>query len=108
MAGPMTHADYVADDGNTYRIRIPAWVATLQSAAAAASVVHKPTGLRPRKRYYRVTATGAERSFVVLAASNAMYTDAYNTAVTVENGVYGGTGVAATLQGRTGERTKNL
>jgi hypothetical protein len=108
MAGPMTHVDYQSDDGNTYRTRIPTWVATLTGEAAATSAVPMPRGLRPRKRYYRVTATGAERSFIVCHTADAQWTDAFGTAATVETGVFGSAGVASTLQGATGERRKAI
>jgi hypothetical protein len=108
MAGPMTHVDYTADDLSTCRLKTPQWNATLQGAGAATAVVNCPKGLRPRRRFYRITATGREGSFVVFDPANAHYTDDFGTAVTVENGVYGGTGVAATLEGRTGERSKAI
>jgi hypothetical protein len=44
----------------------------------------------------------------IMNGGSALYTDPYNTAVTVETGVFGGPGLAATLSGRTGERDKNL
>jgi hypothetical protein len=107
MAGTMTHTDYVSDQGVAFRLRIPQWVATLCGAGAVTSLVSKPAGKKPRRRYY-LLASGREGSFVVPNITSTMWTDAVGTAVTVENLVFGGAGVAATLQGWTGEKTKAI
>jgi hypothetical protein len=108
MAGAGTHVSYVDDTTVAYRLRIPAWVSTLCGSTAATTQPNKPTGLRPRKRYYRVTATGKEGSFHVPDVTSTMWTDPVGTAVTIEAGTFGATGLAATLQGRTGERLKAI
>lgn len=108
MAGSMSAVVYTAEDGNTYKIRIAGWAATLQSATAATTQASLPKGVRPRHRYFRITATGREGRFVVCDPANAHWTDPAGTAVTVETGVYGSAGIAGTLQGRTGERDKAI
>jgi hypothetical protein len=104
----MVHVDYVSDVGVTYQVKMPQWVATLTGAAVGNANPPAPKGLRPRRRYYRHNDTGREGSFVVPAVTGAMYTDPFDTAVTVEAGVFGGAGIQATLQGATGERRKHI
>lgn len=108
MAGAMDHVVYTDDTGTGYKIRLAHWVAVLTSATAATTEPAMPKGLRPRRRYCRVTASGAERSFIVPDVGDAHWTGAAGTAVTLETGVFGSTGEAATLQGRTGERLKAI
>jgi hypothetical protein len=107
MAGATQLAVYNSDDGNAYRIRLPAWEAALQTVTAPTTEPQLPKGYRRRKRYYRVTGTGKEGSVTVCSASDALYTNAVGTAVSIP--VLGsGTAAASTLQGRTGERDKSI
>jgi hypothetical protein len=107
MAGPTTKAVYVSDDTTSYAIRLPAWEAALQTVSAVTTEPPLPKGYRRRKRFYRVTSTGKEGSITVCSASDALYTSAMGTAVSIP--VLGsGTAAASTLQGRTGERDKNI
>jgi hypothetical protein len=109
MAGAMTRADYVSDNGTTYTTKYPLWLFNLFTAPSTASTTTMPKGMRKRRRYSRVTASGKEKSFPVWSAADALYTGAYGTAVTTEIGVTpAATGFPSTLQGRTGERTKNI
>jgi len=108
MAGVTTHTDYDSDQSVLYRIKIPQWVATLCGSGAATSAVPKPAGKKLRRRFYQVTATGREGSFVVPNITSTTWTDAVGTGVTVEAGVFGSVGLPATLQGWTGERTKAI
>jgi thiamine pyrophosphate-dependent acetolactate synthase large subunit-like protein len=108
MAGAMTHVVYTDDTGTAYRMRIAQWVATLTGATAATTEPNPPKGLRPRRRYARITATGREQAIVIPDVGATQWTAAEGTAVTLETGVFGSTGVAATLQGRTGERKKAI
>lgn len=108
MAGAMTHVVYTDDTGTAYRLRMAGWAATLTGATAATNQPSMPKGLRPRKRYAVVTATGRERSFICPSTSTTQWTAAAGTAVTLETGVYGSTGLAGTLAGRTGERSKAI
>lgn len=108
VAGSMTHVVYTDDTGTAYKLRIAAWVATLTGATAATTQPSMPKGLKPRKRYFQVTATGRERSFICPSTSVAQWTAAEGTAVTAETGVYGSTGVAGTLTGRTGEKKRAI
>jgi hypothetical protein len=102
----MTHVVYNSDDGNAYKIRVAAWQATLTGDTAATTEPALPKGYKPRRRYYRITASGREGHIVVGAVTSAIWTGAPGTAVTTETGVFGSTGVAGTLQGSTGERRK--
>lgn len=109
MAGSQTKADYVSDNGTTYTTKYPTWLFNLFTAPSTASTATMPKGMKKRKRYVKRNATGAERSFPVWSATDALYTSAYGTAVTTEIGVTpAATGFPSTTQGRTGERTKNL
>jgi hypothetical protein len=114
MSGPAAHYVYTADDGTAYSVKIPVWEANLadhaatigQTATLATTEPPLPTGIRRRKRYYQITATGKEGSFTVLSAISSINTAAighvlqvplFNSVVAADN---------ATLRGRTGERTK--
>ena len=109
MAGATTRADYTSDNGTTYTTRYPTWLFNLFTAPTTASTTTIPKGLRKRRRYTRVTASGKEKSMPVWSAADALYTSAYGTAITTEIGVTpGATGFPSTTQGRTGERTKNI
>src|SRR5258708_15287720 len=109
MSGPLVHADYVSDDTHTYLIRMPQWVATLTGAGVAVGVNTLRRGYRKRRRFYRITATGKEGSFVVPNAGMSMYTSDPGTAVTIPLFAAAVPGAPnATLQGRTGERDKAL
>ena len=105
----MTRADYVSDDGTEYTTKYPTWLYNLFTAPTNASTTTMPRGMKKRRRYARVTATGKEHSFPVWDDGDALYTAPYGTAVTTEIGVTpAATGFPSTLQGRTGERTKNI
>jgi len=114
MSGPAASYVYTADNGTAYAVKMPVWEATLadhaatigQTATAATTEPPLPTGIRRRKRYYQITATGKEGSFTVLSAISSINTAArghvlqvplFNSVVTADN---------ATLRGRTGERTR--
>jgi hypothetical protein len=116
MSGPSARFVYTADDGTAYAVRIPIWESVLadhaatigQTATAATTQPDAPKGLRRRKRYYVITATGKEGSFTVLDAISTINTAAnghvlqvplFNSAVAADN---------ATLRGRTGERTRAI
>jgi len=107
MSGAMAHYVYTADDATAYRIKAPTWVAGIQTATAASTQPTLPKGLRPRRRYLRVTATGKEHSVVVFDSADALYTEAFGTAVSIPT-LGSGTATACTAQGRTGERTKAI
>ena len=108
MAGVSGRYVYTADDGTDYAVRMPTWEATLQTATAATTEAGLPKGVRRRKRYYRITASGKEGSVTVCSAANALYTNAPGTAVTIP--LFGATpgGANGTLEGRTGERMKHI
>jgi hypothetical protein len=105
----MTHSQYVSDDGVTYKVRIPGWVASLTGAAAATTQASLPKGYRARRRFYRITATNAERSFVVPAVTQAPWTAAFGAGLIVPTFEAAlSTTNNATYSGRTGERDKNI
>jgi hypothetical protein len=109
MSGPLVHADYVSDDTHTYLIRIPTWVQTLTGAGTAVGVNSLPRGYRKRRRFYRITATGKEGSFVVPNVGMSMWTNNFGAPVIVPvAGAATPTAANATLAGRTGERDKSL
>ena len=111
----MAHYVYTADDATAYSARIPVWeanfsnhAATLtQTPVAATTQANLPTGIRRRKRYYRLTATGVEGSITVLNVASNLWTSPVGTPVLVPlfNAAIAGAD-NATLRGRTGERTK--
>jgi hypothetical protein len=107
MAGAAAHYVYTADDATAYRKLMPTWVAGVQTATAASTQPAVPKGLKPRRRYFRITATGKERSVVVLDAADAFYTAAFGTALSMPT-LGSGTATACTLTGRTGEKTKAI
>lgn len=115
MAGPMAHYVYTGDDGTAYSVRMPTWEATVsdhgatltQAASAATTQPPLPKGIRRRKRYYVITATGKEGSFTVLDATSNLWTSAIGTPILIplfDAALAGADN--ATLRGRTGERTK--
>jgi hypothetical protein len=109
MAGATTRADYVSDNGSTYTTRYPTWLFNLFTAPTTASVLTMPRGMKKRRRYAKVTASGKEHSYPVWSAADALYTSAYGTAITTEIGVTpAATGFPSTAQGRTGEKSKNI
>jgi hypothetical protein len=109
MAGAQTRADYVSDNGTTYTRHYPTWLFNLFTAPTTASTTTMPKGMAPRHRYAKVTATGREHRMVVWSAADPLYSGAFNTAVTTEIGaVPGATGFVSTLQGRTGEKSRNI
>jgi hypothetical protein len=103
----MSHVQYDSDDGNTYKIRMPTWVATLQTASAATTQSDLPKGVKPRVRYLMVTATGKEHRVVVVSAGNTLYNEASGTGHTIPT-LGSGTATAVTSQGRTGEKMRNI
>jgi len=109
MSGPSAKYVYTADDGTDYSCRMPTWEATLQSGVAATTEPSMPKGLLRRKRYYKITATGKEGSVTVLNPTNAIYLNPFGTGVIIPlfNAAIAGSN-NATLQGRTGERTRNI
>jgi len=117
MAGPSIKAVYTADDATAYAARLPQWefdvtnaAATLtQGGTAATTQPGIPKGLRRRKRFYVVTASGKEGSFTVLDSASNLWTSAIGTALEIPL-FEAAAPVAnnATLRGRTGERTKAI
>lgn len=116
MSGASARYVYTADNGTAYAVRIPTWEANVadhaatigQTASLATTEPDLPRGIRRRKRYYVITATGKEGSFTVLDATANIWTAAighvlqvplFNSAVAADN---------ATLRGTTGERTKAI
>jgi hypothetical protein len=109
MSGPLVHVDYVSDDTHSYLIRVPQWVATLTGAGVAAATASLPRGYKKRRRFYRVTATGKEGSFVVPNVGMSMWTNNFGAPVIVPvAGAATPAAANATLAGRTGERDKSL
>lgn len=109
MAGPMARYVYTSDDATAYAVRMPQWEAALQTATAATTQPNLPRGIRRRKRYYRITATGREGSITVLDSADAVYTAAFGTAVIIPLFGVATPGTAnATWEGRTGERDKHI
>jgi hypothetical protein len=107
MAGPRIKVDYTSDTGDVYSIGMPQWAATLVGASAGTATAPKPTGLRPRVRYVRVTATGREHKVMCPDVGAAFWTNPFGTsAPLVQLGT--ATFLTATAEGRTGERTKNI
>jgi hypothetical protein len=114
MSGPMGHFVYTADDGTAYSVKMPIWesvvadhAATIgQTATAATTQPALPKGVRRRKRYYHITATGVEGSFTVLDATATINTAALGHAVQIPLFDSAVAADNATLRGRTGERTK--
>jgi hypothetical protein len=117
MSGPTTRAVYTADDATAYAVRLPTWEYSVTNAAAtltqggsvATTEPSLPPGVRRRKRYYRITATGKEGSITVLDAISNVWTAAPGTAIEIP--LFGAAAPGAnnaTLEGRTGERTKHI
>lgn len=106
MAGPMTHVDYVSDDGNTYRVRMDASNATAVGNAAATSAVHLPGGYVPRYVLATHPTTGRERKLIIGSASNTLFVS--GTTVTIEEfaGAHS-TAAAHAVLSRVGERRYN-
>lgn len=105
MSGAMSHYVYNSDDGNAYRIKLPVWVAALQTAVAATTEPSKPGSYKPRRRYLRNTSSGKEHSVVVLSASDTLYTSAFGTAYSIPT-LGSGTATALVGGGRTGEKDR--
>src|SRR5438876_10251110 len=91
MSGPSIRAVYTADDGTAYAVRLPTWEYNVTNAAATLTqsgtpATTEPTlnaGIRRRKRYYRITATGKEASFTVLDPISNLWTSAPGTATEI-------------------------
>jgi len=117
MAGASISAVYTGDDGTAYSVRMPLWeynvtnaAATLtQSGTPAVSEPPLPPGVRRRKRYYKVTATGKEGSFTVLSAISNLFTAPKGTPIEIPLfATVAPSANNATLMGRTGERTRAI
>lgn len=117
MAGASARYVYTADDGTAYSVRMPTWEANLTNAGATISQTATlattqpglPKGFRRRKRFYRITATGKEGSVTVLDPVSSLYTAAFGTGAEVP--LFGAAPPVAdnaTLEGRTGERSKHI
>jgi hypothetical protein len=117
MSGPAIKAVYTADDSTAYSVSLPQWeydvsnfAGTLTQAGTPASTQPSLSkGIRRRKRYYVITATGVEGSFTVLSAVSNLWTSAKGTPILIPlfNAALPGAN-NATLRGRTGERTKAI
>jgi hypothetical protein len=117
MAGLSADYVYTADDTTAYKVRMPVWeanfsnhAATLtQAATSATTQPDLPRGVRRRKRYYRITATGREGSITVLDSASNIWTSAPGTPCLIPlfNAALAGAD-NGTLEGRTGERTKAI
>jgi hypothetical protein len=117
VSGPAIRAVYTGDDGTAYAVRLPLWeynvtnaAATLtQSGTPATTEPTLPAGVRRRHRYYKITATSKEGSFTVLDMTSNLWTSAPGTALEIPTfGAAAPVANNATLQGRTGERTKAI
>ena len=117
MSGPTTKAVYTADDGNEYAVRLPTWEYAVTNAAAddlqngsvASGLPGLPKGVRRRKRYYVITATGKEGSITALRSNQSLWTSPVGDPLEVP--LFGAAAPGsnnATLRGRTGERTKAI
>src|SRR5690348_8844472 len=115
MAGPAESVVYTADDATAYCVKVPQWEANVsnhaptltQGATACTTQPPKPAGIRRRRRYYIITATGKEGSFTVLDSTSNLWTSPVGTAIEIPIfGAAAPTADNATLRGRTGERTK--
>jgi hypothetical protein len=112
MAGPMDHYDYLSDDGNTYRIRLAKDDADrVGNTIATAAHPPLPKGMKPRRRFFRNPTSGKERSVVIGAVTNAVWTAAVGTAQALVDfaGVAGAFPItiattAYTAAGRVGEK----
>lgn len=102
MAGPATHINYVSDDGTTYRILVPTWVATFTGDAAATATQGLPKGYRRRHRFLRNT-NGKIIKVSVGDITKTVWTGAFNTTPTPQPLPPGEPTSGWTLQGRTGE-----
>jgi hypothetical protein len=116
MSGPASRKVYTADDGTDYAVSLPDWETNLTNTGAtvdqtdvnATTEPNLPKGVRRRKRYYVITATGVEGSFTVLDPASSIWTAPNGTALLVP--LFGSLVVAnnATLRGRTGERSRAI
>jgi len=117
MSGATQKARYTSDDGTHYEVRLPLWEYNLtdstatvtQTKTAATTEPALPKGVRRRKRYYLITATGKRGAVTVLDVASNLWTDPIGTAVEVP--LFGAAAPGAdnaTLAGRTGERTKAI
>lgn len=102
MAGPATHINYISDDGTTYRVLVPSWVATFTGDAAATATVGLPKGYRRRHRFFRNT-TGKVIRITVGDITKSAWTAAFNTTPAPQPLPPGEPTSGWTAQGRTGE-----
>ncbi len=106
MAGPMTHIDYVSDDGATYRVRMDASNATAVGNTAATVPAHLPGGYEPRYVLATHATTGRERKIIIGTPDNALFVS--GTTVTIEefSGAHS-TSAAHAVLSRVGEKRYN-
>lgn len=106
MAGPMTHIDYLSDDGQTYRVRMDASNAAAVGNAAATSPVHMPSGYVPRYVLATHPVSGRERKLICGTPDNALFVG--GTTVTIEefSGAHS-TALAHPVLSRVGEKRYN-
>jgi len=116
MSGPAIKAVYTGDNGTAYSVSLPQWeydvsdhaAALTQGGTPATTQPNLPKGVRRRRRYYRITATGVEGSFTVLDSTSNLWTSAVGTAIQIPLFNSAVAANNATLRGRTGERTKAI
>lgn len=117
MSGPTTKAVYTGDNGTAYAVRLPTWEYNLTNAGATISQTKTPAttepelprGVRRRKRFYKITATGQEGSVTVLDPASTLWTVAAGTGAEVPLFAAAPPGANnASLTGATGERRKAI
>jgi len=117
MSGAAQKAVYIADNTTHYEVSLPLWeynvanhAATIgQTQTAATTEPQLPKGVRRRKRYYVITATGKVGAFTVLDPASTVWTSAVGTPILIPLFDAATPGADnATLRGRTGERTKAI
>lgn len=110
MAGPKSKCVYRSEDGNDYRVSLPAWEAALQTCTAPTTQPFLPKGVQRRRRMLQYNDTLKEQAITVLSPAHALWTGAVGTAIAAPESPDFATvpGTAnATLQGAIGERRLN-
>lgn len=102
MAGPATHINYLSDDGTTYRILVPQWVATFTGDATATATVGLPKGYKRRHRFLRNT-NGKVIKVTVGDITKSVWTLGLGAAPGTQPAPPGEPATGWVLQGRTGE-----